>query len=306
MTAELSILVLEDDLTLQTTLVEVLDDLDYSAYGVSSAAEAIAAVQEAEQRGEPFDIVLSDVRMAGGMDGLSALAVIKERKPEMRCIVMTGYTLNKMDDPATREAPVRACAIEVDDFLSKPFEMSQLVSAIDRLRQRGKGTIANWLTSYQSGSDEKARQALRKSRYSVWNFFRVAVRSRYFTVGMIEPVLRFWDVLEEIEAKYLLGMDQAALPSLSGLAEVYDNFRQAAQKRLEARASFGSGPRTETMVRPEELKQLLLNIQNDRVSAEDLHLAVYTRRIPREKVQANPFLREVHQRLWLPEKAATN
>ena len=52
---ELSILVLEDDLTLQRTLVEVLDDFDYSAYGVGSAAEAIAAVQEAE----PIKVIFS-------------------------------------------------------------------------------------------------------------------------------------------------------------------------------------------------------------------------------------------------------
>lgn len=290
-------------MTLQRTLVEVLDDFDYSAYGVGSAAEAIAAVQEAESRGEPFDIVLSDIRMAGGMDGLSALAVIKERKPEMRCIVMTGYTLSKMDDPATREAPVRACAIEADDFLSKPFEMSELLRSIDRLRDRGTGVIANWLASYQSGQDEKARLALRKSRYSVWNLFRLAARSRYFTVGMIEPVLRFWDVLEEIEAKYYSGLQTVSVApqSLQWLTDAYESFRQAAQKRLEARASFGSGPRTETMVRPEALKQLLANVQSDRVSVEELHLAVYCRRVPLDRIQGNPFLREVHQRLWLPE-----
>ena len=300
---DVSILVLEDDETLQRTLVEVLDDCDYSAYGVGSAAEAIAAVEEAESRGEPFDIVLSDIRMAGGMDGLSALAVIKERKPEMRCLVMTGYTLSKMDDPATREAPVRACAIEVDDFLSKPFEMAELLRAIDRLRQRGTGVIAQWLANFQSGQDEKAQLALRKSRYSVWNMFRLAARSRYFTVGVIEPVLRFWDILEEVEARYFKGVQapDATPQSLLELADQYENFRNAAQKRLEARASFGSGPRTETMVRPEALKQLLVNVQSDRVSVEELHLAVYTRRIPPETIQANPFLKEVHQRLWLAE-----
>ncbi|MBT9582830.1 two-component system response regulator, partial [bacterium] len=67
---ELSVLVLEDDTNYQGILVFVLEDAEYSAYGVSSAAEAIAAVDEAETRGEPFDIVLADVRMAGGMDGI--------------------------------------------------------------------------------------------------------------------------------------------------------------------------------------------------------------------------------------------
>lgn len=310
-------MVLEDDLNLQNILVDLLDDKDYSAYGVSSAAEAIAAVTEAEARGEPFDIVLSDIRMAGGMDGLSALEVIKARKPEMQCIVMTGYTLTRMDDPATREAPLRASAIEVDDFLCKPFELSELLCSIDRLRKRREGLIAARLASYRAGQDEKAWQTLRKSRYSVWNFFRVMVRSRYFTVGMIEPVVRFWDVLEEIEARYLISVHKAvevslseeqevggssgvSLESMLRLAQEYDNFRQAAQKRMEARASFGSRPRNDGMVNPGELKQLVLNIQNDRVSVEDLQLAVYCRRAPREAIQANPTLNEVHQRLWLP------
>jgi CheY-like chemotaxis protein len=308
MSEDLSILVLEDDPELQGILVDVLDDRKYSAYGVSSAAEAIAAVQESEERGEPFDIVLSDVRMAGGMDGLSALAVIKERKPEMRCIVMTGYTLSKMDDPATQEAPVRACAIEVDDFLSKPFEMDQLIGAIDRLRQRGKGTIANWLANYQAGNDEKARLAVRKSRYSVWNLFRLAVRSHYFTVGQIDPALRFWDALERVETLYFQGVHQAkgSPDNLKALAQHYENFREAAQKRMKARSSFGSGPRDEKMVQPADLKQLLLNVQKDRVSVEDLHLAVYCRRVTPDRLRANPFLVEVYQRLWLPEKAQTS
>ncbi|MBT9582831.1 hypothetical protein IV102_05750, partial [bacterium] len=229
------------------------------------------------------------------------IEIIKRRKPEMRSIVMTGYTVSRIDDPAALDAPLRAIDIEVDDYLEKPFEIKTLLTSIDNIRQRGKNPVSAWLDRFKASQDEQGRQLLRKHRYSAWNFFRVAVRSRHFVVGRIRPVLRIWDVLEEIELDYLKalnGEDEVSSIRLKELAKKYADFLFFTRQRLTAGGLLEPAPRQPGMMTPEALKGLVLKIQNEVITVEELHLAVHCWRLPPAMLGDNPFIERIHHRLW--------
>lgn len=113
------ILILEDDDKLRLTLSQVLQG---EGYRVDEAANGSEAIRLAAQGG--YDLVIADIRMEG-VDGLEALARMKERHPEMRSLVMTGYS--------TEEDSIRAIRLGVGDYLRKPFRFEELMDSVQRL-----------------------------------------------------------------------------------------------------------------------------------------------------------------------------
>jgi len=110
------ILVVEDDEFLRDTLQT---ELELAGYQVTVAADALAAIERSRQ--EPFDLIVTDVRLPG-MDGLQALSRMRELQPQARSIVITGFA-----DP---QAPVTAIKLKVDDYLQKPFTADQFLASV--------------------------------------------------------------------------------------------------------------------------------------------------------------------------------
>lgn len=113
------ILILEDDDKLRLTLSQVLQAEGYLVDEAANGSEAINLAA----RGE-YDLVIADIRMEG-VDGLEALARMKERNPAMRSLVMTGYS--------TEEDSIRAIRLGVGDYLRKPFRFEELMDSVQRL-----------------------------------------------------------------------------------------------------------------------------------------------------------------------------
>ncbi|MEW6282995.1 MAG: response regulator, partial [Candidatus Eremiobacterota bacterium] len=113
------VLVLEDDDELRTVLLSVLRSEGYEVVAASRGEEAVAhAVQQ------PFDLVVADIRMEG-MDGLEAVARVRERSPETRSLVVTGYS--------TEADSIRAIQLGVGDYLKKPFSRQDFLASVRRL-----------------------------------------------------------------------------------------------------------------------------------------------------------------------------
>ena len=112
-----SILVVDDNEDLRELVSSALTQAGYDVFGAPNASEGlrIAAQQEPE-------LVLLDIMMPG-MDGLEMLARLRERDKEMPVIVMTAHSTPETVISAMRE---QAC-----DFLAKPFDMDDLVSAVN-------------------------------------------------------------------------------------------------------------------------------------------------------------------------------
>lgn len=115
----MKILVLEDDPVMRETLRSILDEEGYTVCAVAAGVEAISQVKSSS-----FDLLIADVRMEG-MDGLTAIEHVRRLTPGIRCLVVSGYC-NEADT-------IRALRLGVGDFIKKPFELQDLVEAVQRL-----------------------------------------------------------------------------------------------------------------------------------------------------------------------------
>lgn len=106
------ILVVEDDPDLQEALVDILTLNDLDVLAVSSAEEALVALDD------DIAMVFSDIRM-DGMDGYSLMKRIRALKPYLPIVLMTAY--------GTIEQAVDAMKSGAVDYMVKPFEADVLV-----------------------------------------------------------------------------------------------------------------------------------------------------------------------------------
>lgn len=114
-----NILIVDDEKNIRSHLELYLRGLGHDAETAADGTAALAALE----RGS-FDIVLSDVRMAG-MDGLALLNEIRQRRPQIVVVLMTAY--------ATVAQAVEAMRGGAYDYLVKPFSLDQVRLLLDRV-----------------------------------------------------------------------------------------------------------------------------------------------------------------------------
>lgn len=112
------VLIVEDEPAMGTLAKRELERRGFRAMHVTSAEEALAAVDEHD-----FDTIVSDVRM-GGMSGLELCPRLVAKRPDVPIILVTAF-----GDLDTAIAAIRAGA---HDFLPKPFEMAELALRVQR------------------------------------------------------------------------------------------------------------------------------------------------------------------------------
>ena len=125
-THPLKILLVEDNVVNQKVALNVLKQLGYKADVAANGLEAIHAVEISH-----YDMILMDVQMPE-MDGLEATKVIKKRWRSLHqtapCPTIVAMTANAM------AADRRACYdAGMDDYLSKPINVSALVKMIEQV-----------------------------------------------------------------------------------------------------------------------------------------------------------------------------
>jgi two-component system NtrC family sensor kinase len=112
------VLLVEDNDDVAAATAALLERLGYRISRASSAAQALALIDSAE---EPFDGVLSDIVMAGGMDGIELALSLRQSRPELPVVLMTGYT-------SRLEAAI-AAGLTV---IAKPCQPAELAGALAR------------------------------------------------------------------------------------------------------------------------------------------------------------------------------
>ncbi|MEW6279327.1 MAG: response regulator, partial [Candidatus Eremiobacterota bacterium] len=119
MNESVRILLLEDDANMRQMLTLVLTREDYQVEAAANGMEAVALASK-----QPFDLVVADIRMEG-IDGLEALARVREQQPQVRSLVVTGYS--------TEADSIRAIRLGVGDYLKKPFDLKEFLGSVRRL-----------------------------------------------------------------------------------------------------------------------------------------------------------------------------
>lgn len=113
------ILVIDDDSSLRTALFRLLTRKNYQVITAQSKEEAIQFTSSNQK----FDLALVDLQLPDG-NGLELLSHIKKANPRCEFIVLTGF--------ATIESAVEATKQGAFHFLTKPFNIEELVGLVDR------------------------------------------------------------------------------------------------------------------------------------------------------------------------------
>lgn len=115
------ILVVEDEISLQETLVYNLKKQGYDVDAVGDGLEALLAARE----GKP-DLILLDI-MLPGMDGFEVCRTLRQ---EMNTPVLM---LTAREDEVDR---VVGLEVGADDYLTKPFSMRELIARVKAMLRR--------------------------------------------------------------------------------------------------------------------------------------------------------------------------
>ncbi|OPZ81551.1 MAG: Blue-light-activated protein [bacterium ADurb.Bin429] len=119
------ILVMDDETLVLETVESMLEVLGYEVVGVTDGEAAIAEYDEALRTGMPFDAVLLDLTMRGGIGGQEVMARLLQIDPRVRAIVSSGYS----NDPIM--ADCREYGFRTG--IAKPYKVSELSDVVRRV-----------------------------------------------------------------------------------------------------------------------------------------------------------------------------
>jgi CheY-like chemotaxis protein len=85
-----SLLVVEDDPLVRNYVLADLATLGYSLHPATNAAEALEMVN----KGLDYDLLSTDVILSGGINGRQLVEILRKRRPGLRVLYTSGYTVN--------------------------------------------------------------------------------------------------------------------------------------------------------------------------------------------------------------------
>ncbi|MBI1807031.1 MAG: response regulator [Ignavibacteria bacterium] len=116
--SKLRILVVDDEDDLRNILSDVLEKTGYEIKSASNGEEAINLLKK-----NRFDLTLLDIQMPN-LNGIEVLKYIKQHFPATKSIMLTGY--------ADLKHAMEAKEFGAVDFISKPYQLEEILSTIDR------------------------------------------------------------------------------------------------------------------------------------------------------------------------------
>lgn len=152
-TEPLSILIVDDELSIRKTLGLCLESEGHTVKAVSNQSDALTEASETR-----FDLALVDIRL-GTDSGINLLPKLLELSPWLKVVMITAH--------ASVDSAVEAMRRGAFDYLPKPFNVAQLlaavrkVSEVHRLEQQVKGLqeqLQHGLTQTELKSHSTAMQ----------------------------------------------------------------------------------------------------------------------------------------------------
>ncbi len=108
------VLIVDDEADFLETLVKRLEKRGIDATGAESGELALEVMSK-----KLFDVVILDVKMPGGMDGIEALREMKRIQPLAEVVLLTGH--------ASVETSIEGMKLGAFDYLLKPIKLEDLL-----------------------------------------------------------------------------------------------------------------------------------------------------------------------------------
>jgi CheY-like chemotaxis protein len=116
------VMIMEDDAAVREVVVAMLESLECAVTATSDGEEAIRVYEWARTVGQPFDAVILDLTLPGGMGGEEVLRHLLRIDPGVRAIVASGYA-NASVMSEYRDHGFQAA-------LHKPFRRDEVADAL--------------------------------------------------------------------------------------------------------------------------------------------------------------------------------
>ena len=116
------ILVVDDEEIVRNLLYDTLSKTGYKVKTAMNGQDAIAQIEN-----EPFEIVITDLKMPG-MGGLELLQRVQKINPDICVLIITAYS--------TVESAVNAMKLGAYDYICKPFELEEMKVIIEKAVER--------------------------------------------------------------------------------------------------------------------------------------------------------------------------
>lgn len=133
------ILLVDDEKEFLEVMAERMSARDMEVTTAASALEAIKLIEN-----HAYDAVVLDLMMPE-MDGLDALKAMKDKRPELQIILLTGY--------ATVEKGIEAMKLGAMDLVQKPADLQSLTEKIKKAQ-------ANKMIIVEKKAEEKIQNII--------------------------------------------------------------------------------------------------------------------------------------------------
>lgn len=115
-----TVLLVEDEVLIRLMVAEELRSQGLQVLEASNADEALAILESSL----PVDLLFTDVRMPGRMDGVALAKLAQARFPQLKVIIASS---RQPEDPSRTLA---------DAFIAKPYDLNKLVERVESLLAR--------------------------------------------------------------------------------------------------------------------------------------------------------------------------
>ena len=119
------VLVMDDEEVVRRVAQELIQALGHDVEAAEHGEQAIKLYQEARAAGRPFDVVILDLTIRGGMGGSETIEKLLAIDPEVKAVVSSGYS----DDTVISRYPEKGFRA----FLKKPYDIAALQSILNDL-----------------------------------------------------------------------------------------------------------------------------------------------------------------------------
>jgi cyclic di-GMP phosphodiesterase len=169
------VLIVDDEPEICALVSRVLTREQFRCISATDSREAAGLLDR-----QPFDVLLSDVRMPG-LSGLDLLTRVRRVRPDCRVVLMTGF--------AIQESISQALELGAYDLIPKPFVLSDLSQAV---RRAVEDPSTDWFLPQKAA---RALQAEKELRHASLSGIRALVRAVEakdpFTARHSEQVARY-------------------------------------------------------------------------------------------------------------------
>ncbi|ACB74255.1 histidine kinase [Opitutus terrae PB90-1] len=122
------VLLMDDEPSIQLVVVQVLQRIGVEVTAVADGAAALREFSLAQHQGKPFQLLLLDLTVPGGMGGREALELIRRLDPQVPAVVSSGYS----NDPVMGN--FRAHGFQA--MVQKPYDAQRLAAVVQELLEQ--------------------------------------------------------------------------------------------------------------------------------------------------------------------------